>query len=126
MLETIREFARNHLADDDVGALLDGHATHFLELAERAVPHLTGPDAGEWLARLDRDHGNFRAALDWVALERSELLPRMTVALWRFWLVRGRFEEGQTRSRAGARRLADADGASRARVPTRGDGHLSR
>ena len=96
MLETIREFARNRVSVDDARALPDRHAAFYLDLGERAEPHLTGPEAGTWLARLDAEHGNFRAALDWCTLEQPELQPRLTIALWRFWLVRGHYEEGET------------------------------
>ncbi|MGH3003012.1 MAG: ATP-binding protein [Gaiellaceae bacterium] len=96
MLETIREFARNRLSDEDAVALPSRHAAYYRSLAERAAPHLTGPDAAEWLARLEADQGNLRSALGWYVLEEPHLVPRLTIALWRFWLVRGRFDEGQT------------------------------
>lgn len=96
MLETIREFARNRLSHDDARNLAERHAAHFVELAERAAQHLTGPDAADWLARLQSEHGNLRAALDWCVLESPELVPRLTIALWRFWLTRGYYGEGQT------------------------------
>ena len=96
MLETIREFAQSRLATTDAEQLPDRHARHYLALAEAAAPHLTGPEAGEWLARLDSDHSNFRTALDWLSLDEPQLAPRMAVSLWRFWLVRGLYDEGQT------------------------------
>jgi predicted ATPase len=96
MLETIREFARNRLADDDAVALPNRHASYYRGLAETAAPHLTGPDAAGWLARLEADQANLRSALAWYVLEEPQLVPRLTIALWRFWLVRGRFDEGQT------------------------------
>ena len=95
MLETIREFARNRLSDPEAMPLPGRHAGFFLELAERAQPHLTGPEAADWLNRLDADQGNFRAALDWYALEEPRLSIRLAIALWRWWLLRGRYEEGQ-------------------------------
>ncbi len=95
ILETIREFARRRLPTEDALSLPERHAQYYLSLGERAAPHLTGPEAGDWLAALDADHGNLRAALDWFSLESPELVPRLTIALWRYWLVRGRFDEGQ-------------------------------
>ena len=95
MLETIREFARNRLTDEEAALLPGRHAAFFLELAERAAPHLTGPGAAEWLNWLDADQGNLRAALDWYALEEPSLYTRLVIALWRVWLVRGRYEEAQ-------------------------------
>jgi predicted ATPase/class 3 adenylate cyclase len=95
MLETMREFARNRLDDTMVGDLPRRQAAYFLSLVEQAAPELAGPDAATWFARLEDDDGNLRAVLDWYALVEPALLPRYTSALWRFWLVRGRFEEGQ-------------------------------
>jgi predicted ATPase/class 3 adenylate cyclase len=95
MLETMREFARNRLGDSEAGDLPRGQAAYFLSLVEQAAPELVGPDAAMWFARLEEDDGNLRAVLDWYALVEPVRLPRFTSALWRFWLVRGRFEEGQ-------------------------------
>ncbi|MGZ4400889.1 MAG: ATP-binding protein [Gaiellaceae bacterium] len=95
ILETIREFARQRLPLEEALRLPSRHAHYYLSVAEKAAPHLTGHDAGTWLATLDADHGNFRTALDWLALEAPEHVPRLTICLWRYWLVRGRFEEGQ-------------------------------
>jgi predicted ATPase len=95
MLETMREFARNRLGDSDARDLPRREAAYFLSLVEQAAPELVGPDAATWFARLEDDDGNLRAVLDWYGLVEPALLPRFTSALWRFWLVRGRFEEGQ-------------------------------
>jgi predicted ATPase/class 3 adenylate cyclase len=95
MLETIREFARGRLADEDVSTLPRRHAAYFLQLAESAAPELLGPEAAPWFDRLEHDSGNLRTVLDWCALVEPADLPRLTIALWRFWLVRGRYEEGQ-------------------------------
>ncbi|MGI8681688.1 MAG: tetratricopeptide repeat protein [Mycobacteriales bacterium] len=66
MLQTIREFALEQLAGsgglDDVGRR---HAEHFLALAERAAPELRGEQQLAWLARLEVEHDNLRAALAW-------------------------------------------------------------
>jgi predicted ATPase len=96
MLETIREFAHTRLPAADAARLPGLHAEHYLALAEAAAPHLTGHDAGEWLARLDADQGNLRTGLDWLALNEPQLVPRLAVSLWRFWFVRGSYDEGQT------------------------------
>src|SRR4051794_16951966 len=96
MLETIREFAQSRLAATDRSTLPERHAQHYLATAEAAAPFLTGPDAGAWLARLDADHGNLRTAFEWLALHSPQLASRFAVSLWRFWLVRGLYDEGQT------------------------------
>jgi predicted ATPase len=96
MLETIREFAHARLPEADATRLPSRHGHYYLALAETAAPHLTGLEAGDWLARLDADLGNLRTAYDWLALDSPEVVPRLALSLWRFWLVRGLYDEGQS------------------------------
>lgn len=93
MLETIREFAAE-LTDEDSRRR---HAAYFLDLAEAAEPHLPAYER-EWIDRLDHEHDNMRAALDWFEVApESELLQRLGGALARFWLMRGHAREGGQR-----------------------------
>jgi predicted ATPase/class 3 adenylate cyclase len=97
MLETIREFAQERLADDPAGdEILELHAAAFLEFAAEAEPHLTASDQGEWLDRCDEEHANIRAALRW-AIDAGEAERAQTSAgaLWRFWQQRGHLAEGR-------------------------------
>ena len=118
MFETIREFAAELLeAAGEAEALREAHARAFLEVAERAAPHLQGADQRAWLDRLERDHDNLRAALGW-AIGRPEpaLAVRLAHALWRFWQQRGYLAEARrTLDRMGEQgwRL---DAADRARL----------
>ena len=67
MLETIQEFGFEMLvATDETAAAWSRHAAWCIEFAERAEPMLTGPEQGEWFARLRTEHANLRAALAWV------------------------------------------------------------
>ena len=95
ILDTLREFAAARLAPDDHTELATRHAAFYLELAKRAEPELTGRDTTVWLAQLDADHPNLRAALDRIA--EPDQATELTSALWRFWLVRGHLEEAQAR-----------------------------
>jgi predicted ATPase len=93
MLETIREFAAER-TDDDARRR---HAKYFLALAEAAEPHLPAYER-EWVDRLEREHDNLRAALDWLEAEHeTESLQRLAGALARFWLMRGHAREGGER-----------------------------
>jgi predicted ATPase/class 3 adenylate cyclase/DNA-binding CsgD family transcriptional regulator len=96
MLETIRHFARERLADDpDAEATRRRHLEYFLARAEEAGPRLERGDQVMWLDDLEADVDNLRAALDWAEQRgESELLLRLAAALWLFWLVKCRFEEG--------------------------------
>jgi len=99
MLETIREYAVERLEDSgQAGDLRRRHAEHFLALAEEAEPSVLGVSPGEWLDRLERDHDNLRAALDWLeASGESQLALRLAGAVWEFWCLRGHPTEGWRR-----------------------------
>ncbi len=100
MLETIREYALERLEDSgEAPGRLRRHADYFLALAEEAEPNLIGTGShAEWLDRLERDHANLRAALDWfeASVASGEAL-RLAAALWRFWDLRGHLVEGRRR-----------------------------
>jgi len=98
LLETIRQFAGERLVeagDDEAAAVAAAHCAHYLALAETAAPHLTGPDQGKWLARLDTDQANLRHAAEHAASrpDGSEQVLRFGVALRRYWITRTRNEE---------------------------------
>lgn len=102
MLETTREYGRELLARcEETEALRQGHADYYLNLAERAAQAWEGPQHAVWLERVERDHENLRATMQW-ALERGEDADRMEVAfrlgsaLRSFWQVRGYFREGRS------------------------------
>jgi len=98
MLETIREYADERLEETvEAEELRQRHLKHFLALAEEAETYLRG-SPGEWLARLEHDHGNLRSALDHLdGLRESESEQRLAGALWRFWYLHGHLIEGRRR-----------------------------
>jgi DNA-binding CsgD family transcriptional regulator len=96
MLETIREYAVERLAaSGEAEATHRVHAAWFLDLAERAQPELTKPNAGAWLDRLDREDNNLRVALAWLELDDLPGFLRLAAALGRFWDYRGQLTEGR-------------------------------
>jgi predicted ATPase/DNA-binding SARP family transcriptional activator len=99
MLETVREYALETLtAEGEAPAARRRHAEVCLDLAEEAAPEILGPDAALWVQRLDADHDNVRAALEW-ALEtgEAELGLRLGIAMARFWRLQGHLPEGRDR-----------------------------
>ncbi|MBN1444433.1 MAG: protein kinase [Planctomycetes bacterium] len=99
MLETLREFALERLEEaGETESIREAHALHYLDLAERAERELTGPHQERWLLRLEEDHDNLRAALEWAEQRgAAEVACRLGAALWRFWLARGYLAEGRRR-----------------------------
>jgi len=98
MLETIRAFGQELLeASGEQQAVRRRHAAYVVALAEEAEPELRGPHQGVWLADLEREHDNCRAALIWaMAGQDATLALRLAGALGRFWYLRGHYSEGRS------------------------------
>ncbi len=72
------------------------HRDYYLSLAEEADPKLRGAEQAEWLRRLEDEHENLRAGLEWSLVEAgSKGGLRLCGALQRFWWTRGHFSEGR-------------------------------
>lgn len=113
MLETIKEFGRECL-DVETATVQARHSTYFLRLTEQAAPELRGQNQGIWLARLDRDYDNLRAALACsIETGNTELGLRIAGGLWWFWYMRGYLSEG----RQWLERLLHAEQAAGTTVP---------
>lgn len=105
LLETVRQYCRERLAEaGETEALSERHAAWCLELVQQADGELQRADQQDWLNRLDTEHDNLRAALDWTVQAASagtspnaaEQAFRMAVGLWRFWWMRGHLGQGRT------------------------------
>lgn len=97
MLETIREYARERLVESgEEEVLRQRHVAYFLAIAEEGDAALIGPEQAIWLARLEEEHDNLRAALTW-SVDRNDaaIALRLAGALWRFWEARGYLSEGR-------------------------------
>ncbi len=98
MLETIRDYGQERLADSGEASVL--HARHrdwFVALVDEARPaFFSGPVQAEWVGRLAREHDNLRAALRWADDDPDGADAEMSLAsgLWRFWELRGDLAEG--------------------------------
>jgi len=100
MLETIREFAGERLAGTPEAACLRGaHADAFLALAETTGRPLAGQGEREWLERLDVEHDNIRAAIDWYHQEDPAAALRLAAVMSWFWALHGHYTEGRQRLR---------------------------
>jgi predicted ATPase/DNA-binding CsgD family transcriptional regulator len=101
MLETLREYGLEALASaGEAQATHEAHALYYLALAEQAEPHFTGPQQAIWFDRLEREHDNLRAALQWFVepegdRQRGEMALRLGTVLEEFWVIRGYYNEGR-------------------------------
>ncbi len=121
LLETIKEFAREHLAShyglsgtikefaserlkerDDVAATAARHCNYYLGVAKTARAKLEGPEQAEWTRRLEVDLDNLRAAIALALAGGVDpvLAVKLEVALMRFRILRGYLTEGRKNIRA--------------------------
>ncbi len=103
MLDTIREYAVDRLASTGIEAdLRERHAEAFLALVRTAAGDASGThDRGDWLDRIEDDHDNVRAALDWwIASGNHVQAATLLAAVWRFWQMRNHLAEGRLRAAA--------------------------
>jgi predicted ATPase/transcriptional regulator with XRE-family HTH domain len=116
MLEMVREYALEKLLENgQAETIRRAHAGYFLKFAEEANQKTLGPEEAIVFDRLEEEHDNLRAALQW-SLSRGEGNDgvetglRLVVALGEFWYVRGYLTEGRERL---ASALARAEGNGR-------------
>jgi len=125
LLETIRQYAREKLAETDaIGEIKTRHLNYFVQWAESVEPHLNGgeqivsrhinyyvqsaegvgPHLNEdeqilWLNRFEIEHDNLRAAMEWslTAANRAEAGLKLAAITAVFWKMHGHHSEGRMR-----------------------------
>ena len=96
LLDTIRHFGRDRLADEgEVDAIQARHLAWVGDLCEAAEPALRRGDLAT-LARLDEQLDDIRVALAWACSDPARAAAAVAIvgALGMYWLLRGRFREG--------------------------------
>jgi hypothetical protein len=96
MLGTIREYARDRLAEAGESDLMRrAHLAYFTELAETADPHLRRAEQLEWLATLEVEHDNIAVALRGaLAAGEADSAMRLAAAAGWYWWLGGHKAEG--------------------------------
>jgi len=106
MLEIVREYAEERLQDrSDMQRARRSHLEYYTALAQEAEVELMGRNQGKWLALMDAEHDNLRAALEWTMGDRIasqegavgndlEAGTWLAGTLWYFWYLRGYLNEG--------------------------------
>jgi len=100
MLELLREFGLEQLATSGEQETIHlRHANFYLTLAEQAEAKLESAEQVEWINRMEEEHDNLRAALEWsrTAEDAGEICLRLAGTLGLFWETRGYFSEGRER-----------------------------
>ena len=98
MLETIREYAREKLAQrDDAAAAAARHCDHYFAMAKAARNGLRGPQQADWLWKVEVELDNIRSA---IALSLAGgvdpfIAVKFAVAMQGFWILRGYSTEGR-------------------------------
>lgn len=117
MLETLRDYGQEKLAESgECRQFRSRHRDWFRGLAEHSEARWVGPGQPEMIARLTRERGNLRDALEFSITESGagEHAVRMANALYPFWFCRGMLGEARHWF---ARALAASDaGPDRARI----------
>ena len=97
MLETLRIYGLERLHErGEATRVRERHAAYFLSLAETGGEALRGPEQATWLSRMEGEHGNFRAALEW-SLDQGavETAARLAGSLYALWDLHGHYSEGR-------------------------------
>jgi non-specific serine/threonine protein kinase len=133
LLQTVHEYARDRLEESgETMVVRERHRSFFSALAERGEAGTRSQDQAAWLNRLDGEHDNLRAALDWCReqhLADPEL--KMVAMLWTFWDTRGYRREGRRRLESALGRCASrtedrAQALNGAAFLARGEGDYGR
>ena len=88
LLETVRQYALDKLkAKGEMLPTYKAYNNWCLQLAVQARQELVGSNQIQWLNRLELEHDNLRAVLDWnVRVEQNaEVALLYCCSLWRFW-----------------------------------------
>ncbi|HEX5881526.1 MAG TPA: LuxR C-terminal-related transcriptional regulator [Actinomycetota bacterium] len=119
LLETIRQYAADRLGEaGEAAATRDRHLAWFLAFAEAIEPELRR-DLAAWRTRLEREHDNLRAALDWgLAAPDPERGRRLAAGLPWLWHLHRHGREGLEYLRRAIERAPDDRSTLQARLLT--------
>lgn len=97
MLETLRQFARERLAEEGESDTLGRrHLDHFRKLAETTIYDIRGPEEVRIITGLRSDHDNLRRAIRWaIDVGDAEAAQVTAGSCYRFWFMEDFFVEGR-------------------------------
>ena len=98
MLETIREYAREKLAQrEDAAAISARHCDHYFAMAKAANNGLRGPQQADWLWKVEVELDNIRSAIALSLAGKVDpfIAVKFAVSMQGFWILRGYSTEGR-------------------------------
>ena len=95
MLEVVRQYAAEALERAcEHEAAKRAHAKYFVALGEKAEPFLQAAQSAEWLDRMEDEHDNLRAAMQWSLNNDPAMAVGLAVSVRNFWLLHSHLSEG--------------------------------
>ena len=96
MLQTIRQFAQERLAEGaEANPLQQAYADYFLSLAKLVAAHIPGHDQAIWLAKIEQEEEELRAALEWSIASAPGQGLELATALFPYWHIHSFLREGR-------------------------------
>ncbi|WGX95460.1 BTAD domain-containing putative transcriptional regulator [Nocardioides sp. L-11A] len=96
LLEPVAQYAAGRLDPDAERTARDAHLRHFGSLAAHYEPSLRGEGTVDTLARIEEEHANLVAAVEWsLASGQADLGGWLGWHLWLYWWIRGALREGR-------------------------------
>lgn len=118
MLETIRAFARERLANaGELAATRQRHAAYFAQMVTEAAAEMRSARQQYWFRRLRAEQDNLRSVLSWsLGGAVPEFGLRIAAGMMDYWYYNGRTAEGRRWTDLALKRAHGAEPALRAGV----------
>ncbi|MFY9884575.1 MAG: helix-turn-helix domain-containing protein [Candidatus Cybelea sp.] len=117
LLETVRAYAAERTAADEIAWLQRRHAAYYAALAEDAEGALASAESTiDWAKQLEPDLESLRTALDWSLARDGDVVTgaRILTRLQEFWITQGLALETNRRAQAALRTNAEIPPSLRA------------
>ncbi len=88
-LETIRQYAMEKLLEvNEAMEARDRHLDYVLQIADHSWESMFGAENPEWLDKMELEHDNVRAALEWSYANHIEKALKLAISAGGFWTTR--------------------------------------
>lgn len=94
MLETLREYASEHLGEDERSIIQRRHLTYWSQRSAEMERGLKGAEQGQWIHRLAAESETLADVLDWAVVHAPAEGLLVASRLWRFWYFRRLVQQG--------------------------------